>query len=87
MVAVVQTAGDLLAWHPRVHAIASRGGWDRQGHWTPVPSVDAVGAERLFQHRVIALLSAEGLLSQERIELLLSWRGSERRECCRLVVC
>ena len=37
MVAVVQTAGDLLAWHPHVHAIASRGGWDRQDgssvHW------------------------------------------------------
>jgi hypothetical protein len=31
MVTVVQTAGDLLAWHPHVHALASRGGWDRHG--------------------------------------------------------
>jgi hypothetical protein len=38
--------------------------------------VDPTAAERLFRHRVLALLSAEGLLSQERIELLLSWRHS-----------
>ena len=76
MVAVVQTAGDLLTWHPHVHALASRGGWDRHGRWTPVPFVDPTAAERLFRHRVIALLRAEGLLSQERIELLLSWRHS-----------
>ena len=36
--------------------------------------MDPTAAERLFRHRVLALLSAEGLLSQERIDLLLSWR-------------
>ena len=35
MVAVMQTSGDLLRWHPHIHAIASRGGWDRQGRWVP----------------------------------------------------
>ena len=67
---------DLLGFHPHVHAIASRGGWDREGRWVPVPFVDAVAAERLFRHQVIALLRDEGLLSEERIALLLSWRNS-----------
>jgi len=40
------------------------------------PSSTPTVAERLFRHRVIALLRDEGLLSQERIELLLSWRNS-----------
>ena len=76
MVSVVHTHGDMLGWHPHVHAIASRGGWAADGSFTPVPFVDATGAEQLFGHQVITLLRDEGLLTEERIELLLSWRHS-----------
>jgi hypothetical protein len=31
MIAVVQTFGDDLSWHPHVHALVTRGGWDRAG--------------------------------------------------------
>jgi hypothetical protein len=37
MVTVVQTATDLLEWSPHVHAVVTRGGWDRAGTWVPVP--------------------------------------------------
>jgi hypothetical protein len=74
MVAAVQTAGDALGLHPHVHAIAPRGGWDREGAWVPVPLVDTDAAERLFRHKVLKLLKQEGLLTEERLELLLSWR-------------
>jgi hypothetical protein len=74
MVAVVQTAGDLGHWHPHVHAVVSRGGWTRDWRWVPVPYVDEHSAELLFRHKVIRLLQDEGLLSEERTELLLSWR-------------
>jgi hypothetical protein len=74
MVAVVQTATDLLEWSPHVHALVSRGGWRRDGTWVPVPFVETSSAELLFRHKVIVLLRDEGLLSDERIELLLSWR-------------
>jgi hypothetical protein len=73
MVSVVQTATDLLEWSPHVHALVSRGGWDRDGTRVPVPYVDAKAAELLFRHKVIPFLREEGLLSEERIELLLSW--------------
>jgi hypothetical protein len=76
MVSVVHTHGDMLGWHPHVHAIASRGGWAADGSFTPVPFVDAKAAEQLFRHKVITLLRDEGLLTEERIELLLSWRHS-----------
>jgi hypothetical protein len=33
-------------------------------------------AEKLFRHKVLALLRRRGLLSQERIELQSSWRRS-----------
>ncbi|MCG6924082.1 MAG: hypothetical protein LJF30_01990 [Acidobacteria bacterium] len=42
----------------------------------PVPYVEEGAAEELFRHKVLELLRRRGLLSQERIELLLSWRRS-----------
>ena len=75
MVAVVQTSGDLLKVNPHVHAIAPRGGWDHEGRWVPVPFVDtAAAAELLFRHKLLSFLKAEGLLSDERAALLLSWQ-------------
>jgi hypothetical protein len=40
----------------------------------PVPYVDEHAAELVFRHRVISMLQDEGLLSEERTALLLSWR-------------
>ena len=36
-------------------------------------SVDEDAAERVFRHRVMTFLMEEGLLTEGRIELLLSW--------------
>lgn len=74
MVAVVQTSGDLGNWQPHLHALVSRGGWTRDWKWVPVPFVDEHSAELLFRHKVMRLLQDEGLLTEERTELLLSWR-------------
>jgi hypothetical protein len=78
MIAVVQTFGDDLTWHPHVHALVTRGGWDASGEWVAVPFVDGEAAALVFRHRVrvFTLLRGEGLLSEERIRLLLSWRHS-----------
>jgi len=76
MVPVIQTSGDLLEWNPHVHALASRGGWLRDGSWVPVPYVDTKAAELLFRSKVIGFLKAEGLLSEQRIEMLQSWHHS-----------
>jgi hypothetical protein len=75
MVAAVQTAGDSLGLNPHLHAIVPRGGWDSDGQWVPVPFVDTDAAEKLFRHKVLSFLKREGLLSEERAELLLSWRS------------
>jgi hypothetical protein len=76
MVAVVQTFGDALSWNPHVHALVTRGGWDGEGRWWPLPFVDQLAAAAVFRHKVLRLLARNGLLEQERIELLLSWRHS-----------
>lgn len=66
VVSVVQTFGERANFHPHVHALVSRGGWTASGEWVPVPYVDEGAAERLFRHKVLALLRRRGLLSQER---------------------
>ncbi|MFQ5973878.1 MAG: transposase [Alphaproteobacteria bacterium] len=76
MVTVIQTVGAALHWHPHIHAIVSRGVWHDGGEWTPLPYVDPQQAELLFRHKVLHLLQQRGLLGDERIDLLLSWRHS-----------
>ena len=52
------------------------GVWTPDGEWLPVPYVDERRAELLFRHKLLTLLRDRGLLSQERIDLLMSWRHS-----------
>ena len=76
VVAVPQTFGSVLNVHPHAHCLASRGLWDEKGQWLPVPYVDTTAAETLFAHKIFLLLKSKNLLSNERMELLLSFRNS-----------
>ena len=74
MVVAAQTAGDALGLHPHLHALVPRGGGASDGAWVPVPFVDPGAAELLFRDKALSFLRAEGMLSEERTELLLSWQ-------------
>ena len=76
VVSVAQTFGEAAQFHPHIHVLCSRGGWNASAQWVPVPYLDQRMAEQLFRHRVLRLLKREHLLSDERIDLLLSWRRS-----------
>jgi ribosomal protein S27E len=76
MVGVIQTFSSSLKWNPHLHSIASRGVWTPHGEWMPVPYVDEHRAELLFRHKILTLLRDRGLISQDRIDLRLSWRHS-----------
>src|SRR3990172_10839562 len=62
--------------HAMFSPSCSRGGWNARGEWLPVPYLDHRMAEEVFRHRVLRLLQNEGLLSEERSRLLLSWDRS-----------
>ena len=72
-----QTFGSVLNVHPRVHCLASRGLWDENGQWLPVPYIDTTAAEKLFAHKILRLLKSKDLLSDERMSSLLSFRNSD----------
>ena len=71
-----QTFGSLIQPHPHLHALASRGLWDKQGQWLPVPYVDTIAAEKLFAHKISYLLKSKGLLSDGIVYLVRSSRVS-----------
>ncbi len=76
VVAVPQTFGSVLNVHPHAHCLASRGVWDEKGQWLPVPYIDTNVAEKLFAHKIFRLLKSKDLLSDARMNLLLSFRNS-----------
>jgi len=76
MVAVIQTFGSSLKWNPHIHAIVTRGVFHDDDSWQPVPYVDSHKAELVFRHKVLRLLRHKDLITEERINLLLSWRNS-----------
>jgi hypothetical protein len=76
MVAVIQTFGSSLKWNPHIHAIVTRGVFLDDGSWLPIPFIDSHKAELLFRHKVLGLLRDRELITQDRIDLLRSWRNS-----------
>ena len=76
MVAAIQTFSDNLKWNPHLHCVVSRGVWLADGQWIPVPYLDTHTAEILFREKVFRLLQEHHPLSDERIQLLRSWRRS-----------
>ena len=60
----------------RKNCSPSRGVWDEKGQWLPVPYIDTTAAEKLFAHKILRLLKSKDLLSDERLQLLLSFRNS-----------
>jgi hypothetical protein len=76
MVSVLQTFGDRINPHPHVHAVVSRGGWTRDDRFVPIPYVDPHAAQRLFAHKVLAFLQRKELISEQRLQLISSWKHS-----------
>jgi hypothetical protein len=75
-VGFIQTAGELLNWHPHVHLLVSDGVFDRDGTFERFTFFDTHLMERLFRAEVLRLLRGKGLISQEVVDNLLSWRHS-----------
>jgi hypothetical protein len=75
-VGFIQTAGELLNFHPHVHLLITDGVFDRDGAFERLTYFDTDLVERLFRAEVLRLLTGKGLISQEVVDNLLSWRHS-----------
>jgi hypothetical protein len=76
MVGAVQTFGDLVHWHPHIHAIVAEGGFDEDGDFVPVEHVRLDRAVEIWQDKVFDLLFVKGLLDLATIQSMKAWRHS-----------
>jgi hypothetical protein len=72
----IQTFGDLVNFHPHLHAIVTEGCFDKQGDFLPIPRVPAHVIRDLFAHKVFKMLLKEGKIHEGTVRLIRSWRHS-----------
>ena len=72
----IQTFGDLVNFHPHLHAIATEGCFDGNGDFLSVPRIPSYVIQELFMHKVFKMLLKEGKITDSTIRLITSWRYS-----------
>jgi hypothetical protein len=72
----IQTFGELIHWHPHIHALVTDGAFDADGTFHPLPAVAAEPFRELFAHKVLALLLARGKITPDVVENIRSWKHS-----------
>jgi len=76
---VPQTFGGMANWNPHVHALITDTCWDREGNAQPIPDMDIAdkhGIEKLFASLVFKMLLEEGMISEELVDNMRSWKHS-----------
>jgi len=76
VVAVIQTFGNRLNFHPHLHMLVTEGGRTGDGSFQPVPIFSDTALTRIFAHEVLTLLVSKNLISPQAREKILSWRHS-----------
>jgi hypothetical protein len=74
VVAVIQTFGDRINFHPHLHFLVTEGGVDEAGVFQRMNSFDDARLAEVFAREVLRFLVGRELLSPEWAERLLSWR-------------
>jgi ribosomal protein S27E len=74
VVAVIQTFGDRINFHPHLHFLVTEGGVDEAGVFQRMSSFDDARLAEVFAREVLGFLVGRELLSSEWAERLLSWR-------------
>jgi hypothetical protein len=59
IIMVIQTYGDLVNFHPHLHALVTDGVFTPAGWFVAFPKIDLYTLEHLFRHRVLRLLLRE----------------------------
>jgi len=76
IIIAIQTYGDLVNFHPHLHALVTDGVFTRAGWFVAFPKIDLSALERLFRHRVLRLLLRERRIDEGVIRTLLGWQHS-----------
>ncbi|MFV1967674.1 MAG: transposase [Pirellulaceae bacterium] len=75
MIGAIPTFGELLQWHPHVHALVTCGAFTPEGEFLELPEFDIERLQDVWQEAVFALYLAEGKIEPEVVENMRSWHG------------
>lgn len=76
IIIAIQTYGDLVNFHPHLHALVTDGAFTPKGWFVAFPKIDLVVLEHFFRHRVLQMLLRERRIDEPVIRKLLGWRHS-----------
>jgi len=74
MIAAIQTFGSDIDWHPHLHCLVTNGAFTPDGTFHAMEILSPSVIMEIFQHKVFRMLLKEGLITEERVRLILSWR-------------
>jgi hypothetical protein len=76
MVGAVQTFGDLLNWHPHIHAVVAEGVFGESGEFVPLAKVQKHRAADFWQERVFNLLLDAHKMDEQTVGSMRGWKHS-----------
>jgi hypothetical protein len=76
MIGAVQSFGELVHFHPHIHAVVAEGVFTESGHFVSIPDIRKNRAVELWQGRVFALLLDAHKINDEIAGNMRSWKHS-----------
>ena len=76
MIAGIQTFGDLINWHPHIHALVPEGVFLPSGDFCSITGIDNERFKERWESKVFAFLKKAELLTAEDIEKMRKWKHS-----------
>jgi hypothetical protein len=74
MVTAIHTFGELVHWHPHLHALVTDGAFAPDGTFIPLSPIDAEPFEKLWQKKVFDLLLKHHKIDESLVVRMGSWR-------------
>lgn len=72
----IQSFGDFLGFNAHLHVLASDGCFYGNGMFRVAPRFETKQLEEIFRHNVFKMLLSKGKITQELVDMLMSWRHS-----------
>ena len=70
------SAGDFVRFNPHLHGIFLEGGFDRQGRFIHIPTLDLARFARYFRAAMVAFFLQRSLISERLARSMLAWTHS-----------
>jgi len=74
IIAVIQSFGSRMNFHPHLHFMVTEGGTDKQGRFHKVTSFNDSLLCRFFSREVFLLLLCKQLINRDLVQRILHWR-------------